>query len=255
MRLEEKIKQGAELIHQSRRMAAFTGAGHSTTSGIPDFRSPDSGLWEKHDPMLVASIWAFRLNPKNFYDWIRPMVDTLRNAEPNPAHDALAELEQLGHLQVVITQNIDDLHQRAGSRRVLELHGHLREATCVRCYKKVSVDPAVEQRIRNGQVPRCECGGVMKPDVILFGEQLPIRVLNQAMDEARRCDLILVAGSSLEVTPAADIPFLAVDSGAKAIMVNLEPTAFDSRADVVIHGDVAEILPRLVETVSAMDGR
>jgi NAD-dependent deacetylase len=236
-------------------MAAFTGAGHSTTSGIPDFRSPDSGLWEKHDPMLVASIWAFRLNPKNFYDWIRPMVDTLRNAEPNPAHDALAELEQLGHLQVVITQNIDDLHQRAGSRRVLELHGHLREATCVRCYKKVSVDPAVEQRIRNGQVPRCECGGVMKPDVILFGEQLPIRVLNQAMDEARRCDLILVAGSSLEVTPAADIPFLAVDSGAKAIMVNLEPTAFDSRADVVIHGDVAEILPRLVETVSAMDGR
>lgn len=255
MRLEEKIKQGAELIHQSRHMAAFTGAGHSTQSGIPDFRSPDSGLWEKHDPMLVASIWAFRLNPKNFYDWIRPMVDTLSNAEPNPAHDAMAELEQLGHLQVVITQNIDDLHQRAGSRRVLELHGHLREATCVRCYKKVSIDPAVEQRIRNGQVPHCECGGVMKPDVILFGEQLPIRVLNQAMDEARRCDLILVAGSSLEVTPAADIPFLAVDSGAKAIMVNLEPTAFDSRADIVIHGDVAEILPRLVEAVSAMGGR
>jgi NAD-dependent deacetylase len=255
MRLEEKIKQGAELIRQSRRMAAFTGAGHSTSSGIPDFRSPDSGLWEKHDPMLVASIWAFRLNPKSFYDWIGPMVDTLSNAEPNPAHDALAELEQLGHLQVVITQNIDNLHQQAGSRRVLELHGHLREATCVRCYKKVSVDPAVVQYIRNGQVPRCECGGVMKPDVILFGEQLPIRVLNQAMDEARRCDLILVAGSSLEVTPAADIPFLAVDSGAKAIMVNLEPTAFDARADVVIHGDVAEILPRLVESVSAMDGR
>ena len=255
MRLEEKIKQGAELIHQSRRMVAFTGAGHSTQSGIPDFRSPHSGLWEKDDPMLVASIWAFRLNPKNFYDWIRPMVDTLSNAEPNPAHDALADLEQLGHLRVVITQNIDDLHQQAGSRRVLELHGHLREATCVRCYKKISADPAVVRLIHNGQVPRCECGGVMKPDVILFGEQLPIRVLNQAMDEARRCDLILVAGSSLEVTPAADIPFLAVDSGAKAIMVNLEPTAFDSRADVVIHGDVTEILPRLVETVSAMDGR
>jgi NAD-dependent deacetylase len=253
MRLEEKIKQGAKLIHESRRTAAFTGAGHSTPSGIPDFRSPDSGLWEKHNPMLVASIWAFRLNPNSFYDWIRPMVDNLSNAEPNPAHHALAMLEQLGYLQVVITQNIDDLHQRAGSRRVLELHGHLREATCVRCYKKVTVDPAVEQHIRNGQVPRCKCGGVMKPDVILFGEQLPIRVLNQAMDEARRCDLILVAGSSLEVTPAADIPFLAVDSGAKAIIVNLEPTAFDPRADIVIHGDVAEILPLLVETVSAMD--
>ena len=254
MRLEEKIKQGAELIHQSRRMAAFTGAGHSTQSGIPDFRSPNSGLWEKHDPMLVASIWAFRLNPHNFYDWIRPMVDTLTKAKPNPAHMALAELEHLGHLQVIITQNIDDLHQQAGSRRVLELHGHLREATCVRCYKKIRVDPAVEELIQSGQVPHCECGGVMKPDVILFGEQLPIRVLNQAVEEARNCDLILVAGSSLEVTPAADIPFLAVDSGAKAIMVNLESTAFDSRADVVIHGDVAEILPRLVERVSALDG-
>ena len=254
MRLEEKIRQGAELIHQSRRMVAFTGAGHSTQSGIPDFRSPDSGLWEKHNPMLVASIWAFCLNPHNFYDWIRPMVDTLTTAEPNPAHVALAEMEQLGHLQAVITQNIDDLHQRAGSQCVLELHGHLREATCVRCYKKISVDHEVEDLIRNGQVPRCECGGVMKPDVILFGEQLPIRVLNQAMKEARTCDLMLVAGSSLEVTPAADIPFLAVDSGAKAIIVNLEPTAFDTRADVVIHGDVAEILPRLVKTVSAMDG-
>jgi NAD-dependent deacetylase len=182
------------------------------------------------------------------------MVDTMSNAEPNSAHVALADLEQLGHLKVVITQNIDDLHQRAGSRRVLELHGHLREATCVRCYKKVPVDSSVERLIRKGRVPRCKCGGVMKPDIILFGEQLPVRVLNQAMEEARRCDLILVAGSSLEVTPAADIPFLAVDSGAKAIMVNLEPTAFDSRTDVVIHGDVAEILPRLVGTVSAMDG-
>ena len=254
MRLEEKIRQGAELIHQSRRTAAFTGAGHSTQSGIPDFRSPNSGLWEKHNPMLVASIWAFRLNPHNFYDWISPMVDTLTKAKPNPAHMALAELEQMGYLQVVITQNIDDLHQRAGSRHVLELHGHLREATCVRCYKKISVDPALEGLIRDGQVPRCECGGVLKPDVILFGEQLPIRVLNQAMAEARKCDLILVAGSSLEVTPAADIPFLAADSGARSIMVNLEPTAFDTRADVVIHGDVAEILPRLVETVSAMEG-
>jgi NAD-dependent deacetylase len=205
--------------------------------------------------MLVASIWAFRLNPKNFYDWIRPMVDTVVNAKPNPAHMALAELEHLGHLKVVITQNIDDLHQRAGSRRVLELHGHLREATCVRCYKKISVDPAVEELIQNGQVPHCECGGVMKPDVILFGEQLPIRVLNQAMEEARTCDLILVAGSSLEVTPAADIPFLAVDSGAKAIMVNLEPTAFDTHADVVIRGDVAQILPRLVDTVLAIDSK
>ena len=250
MKLEEKIERAARLIRQSRHMVAFTGAGHSTASGIPDFRSPDSGLWEKYNPMLVASIWAFRLNPKTFYDWIRPMADTLLNASPNPAHIALAELERLGYLRTVVTQNIDNLHQRAGSRRVLELHGHLREATCVRCYKKVPVEPAVERTIRKGKIPHCECGGVLKPDVILFGEQLPIRVLNQAMDEARNCDLILVAGSSLEVTPAADIPFLAVDSGAKAIIVHLQPTTFDRCAEVVIHGDVAEVLPRFVQALS-----
>jgi len=233
-------------------MVAFTGAGESTASGIPDFRSPKSGLWEKHNPMLVASIWAFRLNPKTFYDWIRPMADTLLAAKPNPAHTALASLEQMGYLKTIITQNIDNLHQRAGSLRVLELHGHMREATCIRCYKVVPVDPSLEQIIRDGKVPRCTCGGVLKPNVILFGEQLPIQTLNQAMNEARRCDLMLVAGSSLEVTPAADIPFLAVENHARAIIVNLEPTAFDSYADVVLYGNVAALLPRLVEAVSAL---
>jgi NAD-dependent deacetylase len=249
MGLEDQIKRAAELIRHAHYMVAFTGAGHSTASGIPDFRSPGSGLWEKDNPMLVASIWAFRLNPKTFYNWIRPMAEILLNAAPNPAHMALAELEAMGYLKVVITQNIDNLQQRAGSRRVLEIHGHMREATCIRCYKVAPVDPVLTQTLLDGKVPRCECGGVLKPNVILFGEQLPIRVLNQAMEEARRCDLMLVAGSSLEVTPAADIPFLALDSGAKGIIVNLQPTTFDQRADVVIHGDVAEVLPRLVEAL------
>jgi NAD-dependent deacetylase len=249
MNSESDIERAADLIRNSHHAIALTGAGHSTPSGIPDFRSPESGLWEKANPMLVASIWAFRLNPKTFYDWIRPLARTLLSAQPNLAHVALADLEKMGYLKVVITQNIDNLHQRAGSRRVLELHGHMREATCIRCYKVVPVDAALEQSILNGRVPHCECGGVLKPNVILFGEQLPIRVLNEAMAEARRCDLILVAGSSLEVTPAADIPFVAVDSGAKAIMVNLDPTCFDDRADVVIHGDVAVILPAIVEAV------
>jgi NAD-dependent deacetylase len=248
----ERIKEAAEMIRQSRHVIAFTGAGHSTPSGIPDFRSPHSGLWERHNPMLVASIWAFRLSPKTFFDWIRPLADTLLNAQPNAAHMALSDLEEMGYLKAVITQNIDNLHQKAGSRRVLELHGNMRKATCVRCYKEVVVDPEVEHIIRDGRIPRCECNGVLKPNVVLFGEELPILVLNRAMDEARRCDLILVAGSSLEVTPAADIPFLAVDSGARAIMVNLEPTAFDPRADIVIHGDVAEILPRFVQAVAAL---
>jgi NAD-dependent deacetylase len=245
----DKIERAAELVRQARHMVAFTGAGHSTPSGIPDFRSPGSGLWEKHNPLLVASIWSFRLNPQSFYDWIRPLMDTMLHATPNPAHLALADLEERDILQVVITQNIDNLHQRAGSRRVLELHGHMREATCVRCYEQVPVDPGMEQTVRRGEVPRCECGGTLKPNVILFGEQLPVLVLNQAMEEARRCDLMLVAGSSLTVTPAADIPRVAVESGAKAIIVNLQPTDFDPQAEVVIHGDVTEALPAIVAAV------
>lgn len=253
MTFERDIERAAELIRHSHYMVAFTGAGHSTPSGIPDFRSPGSGLWEKDNPMFVASIWAFRLNPKTFYRWIHPLADLLLNSRPNPAHTALADLEERGILKAVITQNIDNLHQKAGSRQVLELHGHLRQATCIRCYKEVPVTPKVEEFIHNGEVPHCECGGVLKPNVILFGEQLPIRVLNQAMDQARSCDLILVAGSSLTVTPAADIPFLAVENGAKAIIVNLQTTTFDPLADVVIHGDVTEVLPRFVKALPPLD--
>ena len=250
MNWDREIERAAELIAGARHMIALTGAGHSTPSGIPDFRSPNSGLWEKANPLLVASIWSFRLSPKTFFSWIRPMAETLLKATPNPAHYALASLEQSGHLHTIITQNIDDLHQKAGSQRVLELHGHLREATCIRCYNVVPVDPLLEEFIVDGRVPHCDCGGVLKPNVILFGEQLPIQVLNEAVKEARRCDLVLVAGSSLEVTPAADIPFAAVESGAKAIIVNYDPTSLDRRADVVIHADVAEILPRIVEALS-----
>lgn len=249
MGMDDQIERAAELIRRARHMVAFTGAGHSTPSGIPDFRSPNSGVWEKENPLLVASIWAFRMKPRNFYRWIRPLADTMLDAVPNRAHVALADLESTGHLKTVITQNIDSLHQRAGSHNVLELHGHLREATCIRCYQGVPVGADLQQVVREGKLPHCECGGVLKPNVILFGEQLPIRVLNEAMQEARRCDLMLVAGSSLTVSPAADIPYLAVDSGARAIIVNLQPTAFDSLADVTIHGDVVEALPRIVETI------
>jgi NAD-dependent deacetylase len=247
MTFEVEVERAAALIRGARHMVAFTGAGQSTASGIPDFRSPGEGLWEKDDPMMVASIWAFRLDPKSFYRWIRPMVSMLLTAAPNPAHVALADLEEMGILKAVITQNIDNLHQRAGSRRVLELHGHLREATCIRCYSQVPIDPAMVQLVLSGRTPTCDCGGVYKPNVILFGEQLPVRVLNLAIDEARRCDLMLVAGSSLEVAPAADVPFLAVQCGAQAVIVNLQPTALDSQAQVVIHGDVAEILPAIVQ--------
>jgi NAD-dependent deacetylase len=249
MDFENEIRRAIELVRDSRYMVAFTGAGHSTSSGIPDFRSPGSGLWERHSPMAVASVWSFRLNPKTFFQWIRPMAEVMLNALPNAAHQALGDLEEMGILKSIVTQNIDNLHQRAGVRRVLELHGHMREATCIRCYKIVPIDPFVERFILEGDVPHCECGGVLKPNVILFGEQLPIQILNQAMEEARHCDLMLVAGSSLEVTPAANIPFHAVEHGAKSIIVNLQPTPFDSLADVVIHGDVTEVLPAIVQGV------
>jgi NAD-dependent deacetylase len=249
MSLESKIEQAAELMRKSRHMVAFTGAGHSTPSGIPDFRSPGSGLWEKANPMAVASIWSFRLNPRSFYDWIRPLIPVMIEAKPNPAHQALADLEARGILKAVITQNIDNLHHRAGSKHVLELHGHMREATCVRCYKEVAADPMIEDLMEDRRVPRCECGGVLKPNVILFGEQLPVRVFNQASEEASRSDLMLVAGCSMTVTPAADLPYLALQNQAKGIIVNLEPTGFDRAADLVIHGDVTEVLPAIVEAL------
>jgi len=247
MSLEDQIERAADLIRHAHYGVALTGAGVSTPSGIPDFRSAESGLWEKDNPMVVASITSFRTNPQIFYSWLRPLAELILYAQPNPAHLALARLEQLGFIKAVITQNIDGLHQRAGSQRVLEVHGHMRQATCIRCYKQVPANSLVARFLATGEAPHCECGGAFKPDAILFGEQLPIRVLNQAIAEARRCDLLLVAGSSLNVVPAADLPFLAADNGAKAMIVNLEPTDFDPRADLVIHGNVAEVLPRIAE--------
>jgi NAD-dependent deacetylase len=250
MGFEQEVEQAAELVRDSHYLVALTGAGHSTASGIPDFRSPHSGLWEQADPMAVASVWAFRQNPETFYNWMRPLIRTMLDARPNAAHLALAELEHRGYLKAVITQNIDDLHQRAGSQRVYELHGHMREATCVRCYKTYPVEPLIERLLTEGCVPYCACGGALKPNVILFGEQLPIRVFNAALVEAKRSDLFLVAGSSLEVIPAADIPFVAVSHGAKGIIVNYQPTDFDRHAEVVIHGDVTEILPAIAAALA-----
>jgi len=247
MSLEDQIKRAADLIHHARYAVALTGAGVSTPSGIPDFRSPKSGLWEKDNPMVVASIVAFRTNPQVFYNRLRPLAELILYAQPNPAHLALAHLEQQGLIKAIITQNIDGLHQRAGSRQVLEVHGHMRQATCIRCYRQVPANSLVARFLATGEAPTCECGGAFKPDAILFGEQLPVRVLNQAIAQVRRCDLLLVAGSSLHVVPAADLPFLAADHGAKAIIVNLEPTDFDLRADLVINDDVAEVLPRIVD--------
>ncbi|RLC85847.1 MAG: RNA polymerase subunit sigma [Chloroflexi bacterium] len=240
------VARAAALLREAHYAIALTGAGISTPSGIPDFRSPGTGLWERADPMEVASIYAFRRHPEAFYTWMRPLVMTLLAAEPNPGHLALAELEAGGWLKAIITQNIDNLHQQAGSREVLELHGHLREATCISCYHVMPTGELLDDFLASGEVPRCPvCGGVMKPNVVLFGEQLPIQVVNEVMEHVRRADLMLVAGSSLEVIPASRLPLLVSEHAGRLIVINLTPTYIDEVAEVVIHADVAEVLPRI----------
>jgi NAD-dependent deacetylase len=247
---DKKTLQVAELIKHARHAVALTGAGVSTHSGIPDFRSPGSGLWEKVDPMSVASIWGFTEHPQGFYDWVKPLAKLMMTAQPNPAHLALAGLEAMGRLHVVITQNIDNLHQRAGSKRVLEVHGHMREATCIRCFNLVPAQPLIEKFLTDGTLPTCDvCGGVMKPNFILFGEVPPVSVMFEAEQESRQCDVMLIAGSSLEVVPAADLPLVAKESGAKLIIVNKTPTPLDRCATVVLREDVVVALPRIVEGV------
>ncbi|GAB4430677.1 MAG: NAD-dependent protein deacylase Cob2 [Anaerolineae bacterium] len=249
MQLAQQIQHAAELIASARRVVAMTGAGISTPSGIPDFRSPDSGLWDQADPLEVASIFAFRHNPQRFYNWVRPLALSLLEARPNPAHYALAALEQEGKLKAIITQNIDNLHSKASSKTVYELHGHLRTVTCTRCFAVEDSAAAFAKFMRDGQVPRHTCGGVLKPNVILFGEPLPIRELVLAQEAIKEADLLLIAGSSLEVAPASDLPQLALENKAKLIIINYQPTYLDARAAVVIRADVAEALPRIVELV------
>ena len=248
MVLDLQVARAQELLARAKRVVALTGAGISTASGIPDFRSANSGEWQRVDPFEVASIYAFRRRPEDFYQWIHPIAKKTVEAQPNAAHLALAQLEAYGPLQAVITQNIDMLHSRAGSSQVFEVHGHLREVTCLRCYTIFPADAHLQRFISTAEVPRCElCAGVLKPNVILFGEQLPVKVLNESKKLARSCDLMLVAGSSLEVAPAGDLPHLAVGSGARLIIVNLEPTYIDHLADIVIHADVVDVLPRLAQ--------
>ncbi|MDX2138384.1 MAG: NAD-dependent deacylase [Chloroflexota bacterium] len=247
------IDQAARMLHEAQYVVAFTGAGISTPSGIPDFRSASSGLWENVDPMAVASIFGFRANPKAFFDWVYPLAQLTLQAEPNPAHVALVRLERAGKLKGVITQNIDMLHQRSGIQTLYELHGHFDEATCTHCFTTYAGRPILERFIADHQVPRCpQCRGVLKPNVILFGEQLPVQVLRAAQEMARKADLMLIIGSSLEVAPASDIPLLAKRRGAKLIMINREATSVDHEASVIIHGDAALVLPEIIRCLETL---
>jgi NAD-dependent deacetylase len=244
------IVKTADLIRASKSTIALTGAGISTPSGIPDFRSADTGLWELFNPLEVATLNAFRYNPEKFFEWARPLAALILNARPNKAHYALARLEKAGYLQGIITQNIDNLHFRAGSKNVLEIHGHMRKATCINCFHKVTITHQIEDFVQNKIIPHCEvCGGILKPDFVLFGEQLPFEVVNKARSWIRSSRLILVLGSSLEVIPVAYFPVEAINAGAHLIIINNEKTYLDERADAVFHDDVADVLPKIIDEV------
>lgn len=244
---DEIARRAAAVVRTSRRAVALTGAGISTPSGISDFRSPGSGLWNQVDPERVASIQGFRRDPTAFYNWFGDTARQIYAAVPNPAHRALAEMEARGILRAVVTQNIDGLHHRAGSRRILELHGHMLTASCLQCGHQVEAPPLLERYAREGLVPRCaQCGGLIKPDVVLFGEMLPSDVLAEAHQEIARCDLLLVVGSSLTVAPAADLPWLAVQARTPIIICNRERTWADRYTDLILRADVAQSLPALL---------
>jgi NAD-dependent deacetylase len=242
------LEDAAELFRNAQRVVVLTGAGISTPSGIPDFRSEGSGLWSRDEPMEVASLSTFRTAPERFFHWFRPLAGQIFYALPNPAHQALAAYEQAGYSKTVLTQNIDGLHQKAGSSHVVELHGTLRTLSCAQCYRQFASEIFLKPFIENGTIPRCpDCNGILKPDVILFGEQLPQSAWQAAQRAVRRCDLMLVAGSSLEVLPVAGLPLQALDRGAHLIVVNNTPTYVNVRADIVITEDVATTLPEIIK--------
>ena len=248
--VQAAIEDAAELVRKAKRAAVLTGAGISTPSGIPDFRSEGTGLWSREEPLEVASLHTFRTFPERFFEWFRPLAGQIFYANANAAHMALAQLEHAGHLKTIITQNIDGLHQKAGSTCVVETHGTMRTLTCTSCYQKYEAEVFLTTYIQEGKVPRCtRCNGILKPDIILFGEQLPHAAWIQAQRAARHCDLMLVAGSSLEVLPVAGLPIQALDRGAHLIVVNNTPTYINVRADVVILRDVASILPEIAKRV------
>jgi NAD-dependent deacetylase len=242
------IRCATDILRSSQRTVVLTGAGVSTPSGIPDFRSTNSGLWERYDPFEVASLTSFRYDPTKFYTWMRGLATTIYAAAPNPAHVGIARLEQAGYVSTVITQNIDALHQRAGSKHVLEVHGSMETLTCVHCYRQVASRDYLQAYLEDGDMPYCKaCGAVLKPDLVLFGEQLPVRTWLKAQEAAKQCDVMIVAGSSLEVLPVAGLPMRALENGAHLILINHSQTYLDVRADMVLHEDVALILSAIVQ--------
>jgi NAD-dependent deacetylase len=248
--METKINKVAEMIAASKRLVVFTGAGISTESGIPDFRGPD-GLWTKVDPedfTIDRFLNSGETRKKVWYLFVEG--GSLLNAEPNRAHLAIAELEKMNKLSSVITQNIDNLHQKAGNhpKKVHELHGNMQWLVCLDCGERYSVELMRQKHPSPDYFPVCEkCQGILKPDVVFFGEMLPQHTLMTAERESRECDLFIVIGSSLVVYPAAYMPMYAKRSGAKIVIINMGDTGHDDIADVFIDAPAGETMTRIME--------
>ena len=239
----DPLREAVRILAERRNAVALTGAGISVESGIPSFRGAQ-GLWGKYDPMEYATLHAFMRSPHKVWEMLSEMISVCGNAAPNAAHTGLSALEKMGVVRAVITQNVDGLHQAGGSGRVIEYHGNLDELICVYCWKRF----ATPERWVIGELPLCDCGQILKPNVVLFGEPIPWPAQELAEEEARTCGVLLVIGTSAQVSPACDIPRIAKESGAAVVEINPEPTQLTrSVASVYISGTASDIVTRLVE--------
>ena len=236
----------AELIRSAGSVVALTGAGISVPSGIPDFRSPGTGLWENVDPMEVAHIDVFDREPERFWSYYRPRFQALGDKEPNRAHEVLAELERRGLIEGVITQNVDRLHRAAGSENVIEVHGSIETSSCMACATAFGLDEMDGLFDERGVAVCSACGGAVKPDVVLFGEMLPLEAIERATELAEGADLMLCVGSSLAVHPVAGLPQLTLGRGGRLAIVTKGETPYDRDAELRLEGEVDEELAALV---------
>ena len=248
--IEEQIEKVAQLIVNAKKIIIFTGAGVSTESGIPDFRGPD-GLWRKYDPedFTIDRFLSDRGVRKKHWELLTGNEFGVPDAKPNSAHYAIAELESMGKLYGVITQNVDGLHQKSGvsEKMVFELHGSLTHAKCLQCTERYPIGQVREWLKLGLDEPQCPaCAGMLKPDAVFFGEQLPLGVLMESEHRSRTCDLCIVLGSTLVVYPAASMPQYALRSGAKLVIINMGPTAMDELASVRMEAKAGEVMPRII---------
>ena len=236
----DKYIRAANIIRKSKNTIVLTGAGISTESGIPDFRSPDTGLWSKIDPMEALSTKILFENPRKFYNTGFKIISSMKDAKPNKAHEILARMEHKGIIQLIITQNIDNLHFRAGSKKVYEVHGNSRSYTCMSCNKSYDIRD-IEKKVEKDEVPpKCLCGGIIRPEVVMFGDMLP-DCFYKGMTEVQNADLLIAIGTSLTVYPVSQLAEICK----KLIIINFGSTAYDYRSDVVINDNISESLSKI----------